>query len=478
MALAITATYNNDLGRIQVSWTGANTDSDYAKVEWSRDQITWTTIRGGDTVAMVAGAGHVDHYDGYVFGATNYYRVTAIDSATPGVFGTGSFATANNASVVPGLPAGTIPTGAKLVLFATHANPAATVSTPSGWTLLAGGGTNAAVFYRDYAAGVTAPTVAFTGGSAGDSCSAQIRAFLNVGNPVHVALSTNASAQNVNYPAAAIPSGLNALAVLHLWKASVFTGISGLPTQYVGAGAGGGNNTAGSNDESQLHYYTTPNPGTMGSGAITYTGGVADVSKARIFYLPQRTFTDQGTTSIVPVLPNPNTKPYWLMNPGRPGQNVRVEITSFSELNQDGRTGVFDIVGRSYPVIVSDIMESNAFEFTIDAATKTEAKEIAGRIALGDPMYLLVADPNADIDTFYFTALSLKRVVDAPGGSWSITVQAREVAQPAPAVYGSTYIWQDVINNYATWTDVLADPQNTSWSNLMDRVSTTVIVVP
>jgi hypothetical protein len=478
MALAVTATYNNDLGRVQIAFTGANTDADYAKVEWSRDQITWSTIRGGDTVAVVAGAGKVDHYDGYVFGSTNYYRVTAIDAATPGVFGTGSFATANNASVVPGLPAGTIPTGAKLLLFATHANPAASITTPTGWTLLAGGGSNAAVFYRDYAAGVTAPTVAFTGGSAGDSCSAQIRAFLNVDNPVHLALSTNSSAQNVAYPTATVPSGLNALGVMHLWKGSVFTGVTTVPTQYVGAGAGGGNNTAGSNDESQLHYYTSVNPGTIPSGTVTYTGGVADVSKARVLYLPQRVFTDQGTTSTVPVLPSPAAKPYWLMNPSRPGQNVRVEITDFSELTQAGRTGVFDVVGRSYPAIVSDVMESNEFEFTIDAANKTEAKEIAGRIALGDPMYLLVADPNADIDTFYFTALSMKRSVDTPGGSWSITVHVREVAQPAPAVYGSTYIWQDVITNYASWTAVLADPQNTSWSNLMDRVSTTVIVVP
>jgi hypothetical protein len=475
MALAITATYNDDFGRVQISFTGANTDADYAKVEYSRDQITWSTIRGGDAVPVSGGAGHVDHYDGYLFGATNYYRVTAIDAAVPGVFGTGSFATANNATLNPALPVGSIPTGAKLALFVTHANPAATIGTPAGWTRLAGGGTNQAIFYRDYAAGVTAPAVTFAGGAAGDSCSAQIRAYTNVADPVHVAYQANASAQNIDYPASSVPTGLG---VLHLWKASVFTGVSGLPSQYVGAAAGGGNNTAGSNDESQLYYHTTPSPGTIPLGTVLYTGGVADVSRARIIQLPVRAFTDQGTTSTTPVLPNANTKPYWLMNPGRPGQNIRVEITGFTEITQDGRTGVFEVVGRSAPVIVSDIMKSAAYEFTIDAANKQAAKELAARIALGDPMYLLVGDPNADIDTFYFTALSLKRTLDAPLGSWSVTVSAREVSQPAPAVYGSTYIWNDVTTNYASWTAVLADPQNTSWSNLVDKISSTVIIVP
>lgn len=475
MVMSLSATYNNDFGRVQVAITGASTDADYVKVEHSLDQITWRTVRGGDVVPLSAGAGSIDHYDGYVFGVTNYYRGTAVDSAVPGVFGTGSFVTANNATLNPGLPVGSIPTGAKLVLFVTHANPAASITTPTGWTLLAGGGSNAAMFYRDYAAGVTAPSVAFTGGSAGDSCSAQIRAFTNVADPIHLALSTNSSAQNVVYPSATIPSGLG---VMHLWKASVFSSISTLPSQYVGAGAGGGNDTAGSNDESQLHYYTTPAPGFISSGVVTYTGGVADVSKARVAYLPVRAFTDQATTSTTPSITGPNSKPYWLMNPSRPGQNVRVEITAMSEIASDGKTGVFEILGRSYPVTVTDVMESGKFTFDMDAANKTESKDLMGRLALGEPMYLLASNPADDMDSLYFTTLAVSRKPDTLRGSWTVTVSAREVGQPAPAVYGSTYTWGDVVANYATWTAVVADPQNTSWSNVTSRISTSVIVVP
>lgn len=476
MALSITATYNNDFGRVQISFTGANTDADYAKVEWSRDQITWYTIRGGDVVPVSAGAGKIDHYDGYVFGITNYYRVTAIDAATVTPLTAGAFTTGNNATLAPPLPGG-VAAGNMMVLKVSHRNTAATVTTPTGWTRIASGSGHFEHFYRAYQAGDSAPSVAFSGGSAGDSCSAQVLGWVNAGVPLHVQTQVNTSAQDVVYPGGTSPAK-NTVWLMDAWKQSAGTTAASVPPSFTDQQ--GAANTAGANGETHVSWRTdaATNLNSFTSGVSLWTGGSAAISKARLLRIPVRDFTDQGTATVTPALPSPATKPYWLMNPGRPGQNVRVEITAFSEITQDSRTGVFEIVGRSYPVIISDVMGSAAFEFTIDAATKTEAKEIAGRIALGDPMYLLVADSNSDIDTFYFAATSLKRAIDAPGGSWSITVACREVSQPAPAVYGSTYIWNDVTTNYATWTAVLADPQNTSWSNLVDRISSSVIIVP
>jgi hypothetical protein len=477
MALSISATYNDDFGRVQISFTGANTDADYAKVEHSYDQITWSTIRGGDTVPLSGGAGHVDHYDGYTFGIPNYYRVTAIDSSPIQATAAGAFTTGNNTTLAPPLPAGLL-AGNIMILTATHQNTAATVTTPTGWTRLTGGDNHMVTFWRAYQSGDTAPSVAFSGGAAGQSCSATIRGFTNAQAPLHASFQSNVSAQDVAYPSASQPTLSGLVWLLHEWKQATGTGAS-LPVSFF-ADPWGGFNTAGASAESQILWRTlsTDNVKTINALSNAWQGGTAAISKARLMYLAPRAFTDQATATYTPVFPSGNTKPYWLMNPARPGQNIRVEITSFSEISQAGRTGIFEIVGRSAPVIVSDIMESGSFEFTIDAATKAEAKEIAARVALGDPMYLLVPDPNADIDTFYFTATSLKRAVDAPGGSWSVTVSAREVSQPAPAVYGSTYIWDDVVTDYASWTAVLADLQNTTWANLVDRISDDVIIVP
>lgn len=473
MALSITATYNNDFGRVQISFTGANADADYAKVEQSLDQINWTTIRGGDAVPLSGGAGHIDHYDGYKFGVTNYYRVTAIDSSLVQPVGSGTFTTGNNATLAPPLPGG-LAAGHMMLLKVSHRNTAASITTPTGWTAIPNGASHFGHFYRVYAPGDTAPSVAFTGGSAGDSCSAQVHAFLNASTPLHAQLLTNVSDQNVAYPGGN-SGATNTVWFMDMWKQSAGTTGATAPPSFTDQQ--GAANTAGANGETHLSWRTAAetNLNTFSSGVSVWTGGAAAVSKARLIQIPVRPFTDQATTSYTPVFPSPNVNPYWLMNPARPGQNIRVEITGFSELNQDGRTGIFEIVGRSYPVTVSDIMKSNSFEFTIDAPTKAQAKEIAGRIALGDPMFLLVPDPNSDIDTFYFAATSLKRSLDAPGGSWSITVSAREVAQPAPAVYGSTYIWNDVVTNYATWTAVQTV---SSWANLVDQISNTVIIVP
>lgn len=475
MALAITATYNDDLGRVQISFTGANADADYAKVEYSTDQITWVTIRGGDTVPISGGAGHVDHYDGYKFGVANYYRVTAIDAALVQPVGSGAMATGNNATLNPALPGG-LAVGHMMLLKVSHRTTAATITTPSGWTRVLSGASHFAHFYKVYAPGDTAPSVAFSGGAAGDSCSAQVHAFSNAVEPSHVQMFTNTADQNVAYPGGSTTVN-NPVWFMDMWKQSAATGASAPPTF---GDQQGGSNTAGANAESHISWRTAAeaNLQLFSAGVSNWSGGSSAISKARLLLITARPFTDQGTTSITPTLPDRHNKPYWLMNPGRPGQNVRIEITAFSEVTQDGRAGVFEVVGRSVPVTVSDIMQSGSFEFTIDAADKAEAKELAGRLALGDPMYLLVANPNAEADTMYFTVTQLKRSSDTLLGSWSVTVSAREVAQPAPAVYGSTYVWNDVATNYATWTAVLADPQNSTWSNLVDRVSTSVIVVP
>lgn len=477
MALTVAATYNDDFGRVQVSFTGADVNADYALVEHSYDQITWNTIRGGDAVPLSGGAGHIDHYDGYTFGVTNYYRVTAVDNGRlPTFIAAGVAATGNNTSLVPAHPAGLAIGDLKLILASIRNSGAGTVNTPAGWSKIAESG-NMALLARFHQSGDTAPTVTFAGGVANADTLAQMACFrYATAVPNDIRSSINSSDQNVQFPFITLAGpGM----ILYLaWKQDDFTS-SATPT--FATKIGDVSSTAGDDSGMFWDYFSNPasNAGLLfGGDIVAITGGAAAASRAVSVQIPANQVTDQASTSYTPAFPNPNVQPYWLMNPGRPGQNVRIEITEFSEITQAGRTGIFEIVGRSSPVTISDVMASGSFEFTIDAATKAEAKEIVGRLALGDPMFLLVPDPNADLDTFYFTATSVKRAVDTPGGSWSIKVTAREVSQPAPAVYGSTYIWNDVATDYTSWTAVLADPQNASWSNLVDRISDDVIIVP
>lgn len=474
MALTVNSTYNDDIGRVQITVSGANTDADYVKVEHSLDQITWTTIRGGDTVPLLSGAGHVDHYDGYVYGVPNYYRVSTFDSALIQPIGAGAFTTANNATVAPPLPAGLV-AGHMMIAFVTHRNTAATCNTPAGWTAVAGGASHVKAFWKIYAPGDTAPSCTFSGGAAGDSCSAIVEAYSNAQAPVQAAFQTNASAQDVAYPGAAV-TNVNPVWLLHEWKQSTGTGAS-LPALF--GDPKGGFNTAGANAESQVIWRTAAEADvrTVTAGSNSWQGGTAAISKARLLYLLQRAALDNGTTSLTPVLPSKNVNPYWLKNPNRPGQNVRVEVLELVDTERDGRTGVFPILGRSYPVVVSDTMTSRSFSLVLDAPSRSVARDLDARFAIGNPMYIQAPTASDDIPTMYFVVQKSKISQDAkqsPG--WSVTVDCIECAMPNPAVYGDTYIWSDVVAQYADWTAVIA--ANATWSTLMDKVSTSIIVVP
>lgn len=474
MALTLGSTYNDDIGRVQITISGANTDADYAKVEHSLDQITWNVIRGGDTVPLTAGVGHVDHYDGFVFDAPNYYRVSSFDGATVQPLGAGAYTTANNATIAPPLPAGLV-TGQMMIAFVTHRNTAATCNTPAGWTPVAGGATHMKAFWKVFAPGDAAPSCTFSGGAAGDSCSGIVLGFSNAQAPVQAAFQTNGSAQDVAYPGAAVPNP-NPAWLLHEWKQSTGTGAS-LPPGF--GDPKGGFNTAGANAESQVVWRTAAEADirTITAASNAWQGGVAAISKARLLYLIARGALDSGTTNLTPALPTPNVAPYWLKNPNRPGQNLRMEITDFSEMKRDGRNGIFQILGRSYPVVVSDVMGSRSFSFSIDAGTRSVARDLEGRFAIGNPMYLQGPTPNDDIPTLYFVANSVTVHQDSKASaSWTVTVDCTECAMPNPSVYGDTYIWADVIATYATWADEIA--ANATWATLIDKVSNSIIVVP
>lgn len=127
--------------------------------------------------------------------------------------GAGSYASANNASITPGLPAG-LQEGDALCAFVSIYEDAATIDTPAGWTS-AGDGTSTIipkktkVVWRYYTAGVTAPTFTFSGGGANDTTQGIVLAFRGVdatlpiaravtqwSNPTHV---TNAEVRDTSY---------------------------------------------------------------------------------------------------------------------------------------------------------------------------------------------------------------------------------------------------------------------------------------
>lgn len=477
--MTLTSTYADDIGRVRLAFSGYSADADYATVERSVDGgITWASVRGGGVVPVTAGAGSLDDFE-FQAGVLNTYRVTAIDSAAQSWVGSGGPVTANNATVTPFCSGSTL-IGDLVLLYATIRNSGAGVpNTPAGWTLIVDMG-NARLFGRYATAnGSTGQAVTFTGGVANADTTGQMTTFRNTGIAPSgtPALLTNASAQNINWPAAT-PSVSSSFAVGLGWKQDDWSSAPTTAswTSELGQVAA----TAG--DDSGHVWWTQArtNSAQKTAGFWTVTGGAAAISKSAVLFFGPRPFTDQETTSLTPSLTASILDDQaWLKNPSRPGLNSKVTVTEIGDSTQDSNTGLFRVLGRTPPVSITDVMSARTFDMEIIVNGNAEAKDMENRLSTGEPMFLQARTINDDIPTVYFVCGPVVRHRMAKGSTAiTFTIPIIEVAAPGSTVAGATYIWSDVVAAYATWTTELADPANTTWSNLIDKVSNSVVIVP
>lgn len=203
--------------------------------------------------------------------------------------GAGTSVAGNNAAVTP-IAYPFTAAGDLVLVQVSIGNPAASWgATPSGWTRIAGTG-NHRVYGRIWQSGDVIPAFTPSGGAAGDDTIASTLSFRGVERDVLAAVGgvdtsptqTNASAQNVAYPALPMPGNAHA-AVMFLWKRDDATSYA-TPASW-GAGTGLASTTAG-NDASQIIFYQIQATDTdIVAGSVTVTGGAAAVSHAIMIYL-------------------------------------------------------------------------------------------------------------------------------------------------------------------------------------------------
>jgi hypothetical protein len=193
---------------------------------------------------------------------------------------TGVATHANNASVVPGMPA-SIQRGDLLLIFAAIRNSGTGVpDTPAGYTRIVGwaAGDCTQLFGKIYDGSETAPTITFTGGVANAATSAQMAAFRNVTFSVVVTGSTtNASQANIDYPALAASAMENDTLVLFLgWRQQDWTSVATI------AGAteiGDAPTGQGDNQGIVWDFIVRGAAAAVGSGQFVVTGGVNAIGR-------------------------------------------------------------------------------------------------------------------------------------------------------------------------------------------------------
>lgn len=150
----------------------------------------------------------------------------------------------------------------------------------------------------------------------------------------------------------------------------------------------------------------------------------------------------------------------WLKSLARPFLNRQVTVRDFSEVTRPARAGVFEVVGRSYPVAVTDLRSSRRWTLDVSTYSREDADDLDLLVAAGDILLVHVPAAGGRLSATpggYVTVGDTREVtpptVDLQMRVFSLP--CTEVAAPGPDVIGATSTCQTVLSTYATCTAVL-----------------------
>jgi hypothetical protein len=168
----------------------------------------------------------------------------------------------------------------------------------------------------------------------------------------------------------------------------------------------------------------------------------------------------------------------WLKVPAAPYLNQPVTVADRGEVTRRARRGLFDVIGRTNPVVVGDVASSRAYTAQLMTHTAAEEQNLDYLFASGEIVFLQLPSTDRVMPEGYFSVGDVSRqstLRRSPRRLWDVPLV--EVAPPGPEVVGSTYTWASVLADYATWADLMAD--NATWADLLERVgSPEDVIVP
>lgn len=161
----------------------------------------------------------------------------------------------------------------------------------------------------------------------------------------------------------------------------------------------------------------------------------------------------------------------WLKVPAAPFLNTSVVVVDHGSVGRRSRSGLFDVVGRTDPVMVGDVASSIAFSLQLLTETAAAERDLDFLFASGEVVFLQLPSTVEHFPGGYFAVGDVSREPTlrlSPRRVW--TVPLTEVAQPGPAVVGSTYTIASMLAEYATISAVIAG--NATIADLLDRTGT------
>lgn len=184
---------------------------------------------------------------------------------------------------------------------------------------------------------------------------------------------------------------------------------------------------------------------------------------------------DVFTTTITP-----DQSAVWFKSIVRPWLNRPVAVVSHGDIVSPARNGVFPIIGRTYPIAVTDVRLSRQWDMVVKADQLADADALDLVFASGDPLFIQIPATGAlatipggyvvagDVTRSRFGTTSTRRWFNLP---------LTEVAAPGPDVVGSTSTWETLVAEFGSWTAVLA--AFSTWEDVAEYVADPdVVIVP
>jgi hypothetical protein len=470
-------TYDDIFSRVRISVTGLDPTTDEVLIERSVNQTNWSTVRGGGALVPSANAVQTDDYE-FSANVVNYYRATALDT-TASTFVTGGVAiTGNNTSLVVPMP-GILQNGDLVLLLASIRNSGAGAPiAPAGWTTVMDA-SNMKMFGKIVTGAEPDPTVNFIGGVANADTLAQTAAFrrtsLEVGN---VATRLNAvAAQGITVPALVVPDD-RMVFIYTMWKQDDFVAMFNGPSTEFFTGIGQATSTAGDDAGQNWSFRIYEQKKNLPSIELPVLGGAPAISRggAIVFYHTDVTLSTE-TSSITPTITGTClkdiTKPFLNRMLGC--------IPNQSPITRRARNGIFPIVGRTFPIAVTDVRLARELVIEVITQTTEEWVELDLITATGDTFFIQTP-PGDPLPTMYVAVgdVSMRRPLRNRdcGNDWRVfTLPLVEVAAPASDLVGTLGTWQTVVNTYVTWADAMA--AHPTWADLLALVgSPDEVIVP
>lgn len=455
--MSVTATYTDASAKITVAIASAPANAETALIERSADQITWTSVRGAQSLTLTGSAISIDDYE-FSDGVANYYRATYFDNSVPGVIATGAVTTTTSAgataSVTPPLPSG-LSVGDVVVALADCTNIAGTLTTATtGWTVVAAT-TKLVMAIATWTGTLAAPVFTGTGLASGNVLVARTYGV----NNITAALTTNVSqsnAANVNIAYPTIAQSGSGFGFLAAFSRSTNTSVSPVATF---------DSTA--TGWSLLVYGLSTTPA---SGTLVVTGGSSATSEVVGAYFGAQAFVSQETGSTTP-----NLSTVWIKNPLRPYLNRAANVIDVQDTVRNARTGTFDVIARTLPVAVTDLVSGRNTQLTARYATRALMDDAESCVLTGETQFVH-APKGAVTPTLYciFTTVTRQRPAST-GTARYLVLPLVEVAMPDPSLAATLSSWQTVVSTYSTWQAVVN--AQASWTTLLQLVGSPTDII-